>query len=98
MSTSIDFKKIAQAALSRSRSLVPTLLPEGVEKCGEWVTRNPKRNDRSPGSFQINLNSGRWADFAAGDKGGDLISLVAYLDGISQLDAAKKLLALLGGS
>jgi hypothetical protein len=35
--------------------------------------------DQNPGSFSINVRTGRWADFATGDKGGDVISLAAYL-------------------
>jgi len=55
------------------------------------VARNPRRNDRRPGSFKVNLRSGRWADFATGDAGGDLISLRAYLDGIRQGEAARRI-------
>jgi len=57
----------------------------------EWVARNPTRADRHPGSFKVNLRSGRWADFATGDAGGDLISLRAYLDGIRQGEAARRI-------
>jgi len=39
----------------------------------------------------VNLLTGRWADFATGDKGGDPISLLAYLRSISQGDAARLL-------
>jgi hypothetical protein len=53
----------------------------------EYVARNPKRTDRRSGSFKINLMTGRWADFATGDKGGDVISLTAYLHDLSQREA-----------
>jgi hypothetical protein len=43
-----------------------------------------------------NLRTGRWSDFATGDKGGDLVSLVAYLEGCSQPDAARLLGRMLG--
>jgi len=33
-----------------------------------------------------NLGSGRWADFATPHRGGDVVSLVAYLFGLSQVD------------
>ena len=36
------------------------------------------------------------SDFATGDKGGDVGSLIAYLDGISQGEAARLLERLLG--
>jgi hypothetical protein len=54
------------------------------------------RADRTPGSFKINLRSGRWSDFATGAKGGDVISLAAHLFGLSQVAAARKLAAMLG--
>jgi hypothetical protein len=57
----------------------------------EWVARNPTRNDHRLGSFKVNLRSGRWADFATGDCGGDLISLRAYLDGVRQSEAARRI-------
>ena len=64
----------------------------------EAVVRNPTRNDRGPGSFKINLRSGKWADFATPDKGGDVISLAAYLSGLRQTEAARRLADMLGES
>ncbi|TBW39299.1 hypothetical protein EYW49_07380 [Siculibacillus lacustris] len=40
---------------------------------------NPTRTDHRPGSFKVNLRTGRWGDFSTGDKGGDLIALAAFL-------------------
>ena len=40
---------------------------------------NPLRSDAKIGSFSVNLTNGHWADFASDDKGGDLVSLYAYL-------------------
>ena len=48
------------------------------------------------GSFKVNRYNGRWADFATGDKGGDPISLVAYLGNVSQGEAARLLARMLG--
>ena len=84
----IDFTSVACAALHHSERLVPQWLPDGQQCGNEWIARNPKRNDRRLGSFKINLKSGRWADFATGDAGGDLISLYAYLHGLGQTKAA----------
>src|SRR5687768_5503279 len=92
----IDFHKIGAAALPRLPVLVSRWLPGGCRKGSEWVCRNPVRTDRRPGSFKVNLRTGRWADFATGDRGGDVISLAAYLHGLSQADAARKLAAMLG--
>ena len=92
----IDFDQMSRAALSAAQSLVKAWLPDGRRESDEWVARNPTRADRKPGSFKVNLKTGGWADFATGDSGGDLISLKAYLDGLSQLDAAKALAQELG--
>jgi len=71
-------------------------LPDGKREGQEWVARNPKRSDRHLGSFKINLMTGQWADFATGDKGGDVISLAAYLHGLTQPAAAVKISEMLG--
>jgi hypothetical protein len=59
---------------------------------GQARRRRARRSQsaaRRLGSFKINRYNGRWADFATGDKGGDPISLVAYLADISQGGAAR---------
>ena len=53
--------------------------------------RTPTRADSRSGSFSINLNSGRWADFATGDSGANLLQLYAYLRGVGIYDAAADL-------
>lgn len=57
---------------------------------------NPHRSDDSYGSFSINTVSGAWSEFATGDKGGDVVSLVAYLKGYEQGDACRDLAKLFG--
>ena len=89
--STIDFKRIKHAALCQLPDLLQHWLPDGKRLGQEWVARNPTREDRRPGSFKINLTTGRWADFATGDSGGDLISLKAYLDGVSQGEAARRI-------
>ena len=44
----------------------------------------------------MNGYNGGWCDFATGDKGGDPVSLVAYLAGVSQGEAARLLAQMLG--
>jgi putative DNA primase/helicase len=89
----IDFAAINQAAIRSARSLLPELIPGGKFRSLEYIARNPRRDDQRPGSFSINYKTGVWKDFASEDGGGDLISLVAYLRGISQGDAARELAA-----
>jgi hypothetical protein len=96
----LDFGRVNRAALSVLRALLRRWLPGGKFEGREYIVRNPRRADEHPGSFSINVTNGRWADFAAtGDaraRGGDPVSLLAYLDGSSQGDAARKLAAILG--
>ena len=93
----VDIEEVSRAALANLPGLLRAWLPDGVIRNGEWVARNPTRNDRRPGSFLINLETGKWADFATGDKGGDVVSLYAYLHGIGQYEAARRLSEVLGG-
>jgi hypothetical protein len=78
------------------RTLCDQWLPGGSIVGHEYVARNPRRADRSPGSFKINLRSGKWSDFAIHVGGHDLISLAAYLFDMTQGEAARHLAALLG--
>jgi uncharacterized protein (DUF927 family) len=57
---------------------------------------NPSRQDSGFGSFSINTNTGVWADFASDGKGGDVVSLVAYVKGCEQGEACKMLARMFG--
>src|SRR4051812_39060573 len=90
-SAPVSFETIKQAAHPVLPAILRRLLPGGGIQGGEYVVRNPRRHDRTPGSFKIRVTgtrAGAWADFATGDGGGDVISLVAYVDGVSQREAA----------
>lgn len=96
MSGALDFDKINAAALANLSAVLNRLLP-GAKKIGrDVVALNPTRGDKRPGSFRINRFNCKWADFATGDKGGDPVSLVAYLAGVSQGEAARLLAQMLG--
>lgn len=83
----IDFEAVNQAAIDRLPDLLPELLPEGhfhgrEFRCGDLAG--------SPGqSLSVNTDTGVWSDFATGDKGGDPVSLVAAVRGLSQVEAAR---------
>lgn len=87
----IDFARVSDAALARADGVVRGLLPDGRREGAEWVARNPLRQDRRLGSFKVNLHTGKWGDFSTGDRGTDLVSLAAYIAGVSQRDAAIRL-------
>ena len=91
----IDFDAVNRAALTYLPNLVRVWAPGG-KLCGhEWQALNPTRPDKNPGSFSVNIRTVKWADFATADKGGDPVSLAAYLFGTSQADAARALAAAL---
>lgn len=92
----IDFTRINAAAIRALPSLLSRWLPDGHREGHEWVARNPRRTDRHAGSFRVNLNTGKWADFATDDRGGDVVSLAAYLAGTGQAEAAHSLAEMLG--
>ena len=68
----VDFGAINAAALACLSTLVERWLPDGKRVGREWLALNPRRVDRRPGSFKVNLVTGKWADFALDDaRGGD---------------------------
>jgi hypothetical protein len=92
----LDFAAINAAALCELPTLLARWLPAGRVNGREYEARNPRRGDRHAGSFRVNLRTGRWADFATTDKGGDPVSLTAYLFDLSQTEAARRLADMLG--
>ena len=92
----IDFARINEAARLALPALVRRWLPNGRQRGNEYLAVNPTRADRHPGSFSINLRTGRWSDFATGDRGGDPVSLAAYVFNLSQVEAARRLAGMLG--
>lgn len=86
------FKPVATAALARFDVVMDILGLAGGKNSGrEYLPLNPKRDDHKPGSFSINRDKGAWMEGATGDKGGDLISLAAYLWDCSNMEAAERL-------
>ena len=93
-----DFTLVNRAAMAVLPRLLQRWLPNGRIEGNEYVARNPRRSDKHYGSFKINLRTGRWADFACDARGGDPVSLAAYLGGSSQTEAALRLSTMLSMS
>lgn len=87
------FQETHNACLPYLRTFLQRWLPDGQIVGNEYVAKNPTRNDQRKGSFKVNLNTGKWADFATGDAGSTIVSLAAYLSGQSHYEAAKSLLS-----
>ena len=98
MNSRVDFPAVNAAALAVLPSLLARWAPGGVIRGSEYTALNPKRADRRAGSFRVNTRTGKWADFATGDAGGDVVSLAAYLSGTGQVEAARALADELGVS
>lgn len=93
----IDFDGINAAALANMRPFLDRLLPGGKIEGHEYIVRNPRRADRTAGSFKINIKTGRWSDFATGDKGSDPIDLAEFvLGGIGMGKAALEVADIVG--
>ena len=92
----VDFGRVAGAAAAHAETICRRWLGDGRREANEWVARNPRRADHRLGSFKVNLVTGKWGDFATGDRGGDLVALAAFLFELSQRDAAIKLAEMLG--
>lgn len=86
----INFKQIAQRLNNVSADYCKYLLPNGIKRGLSYLCGSV-RGEKGK-SLRICLSgekTGLWADFAAGTKGGDLISLTAAVKNLSQKDAAK---------
>lgn len=84
-----DFKALARQLLNESRDYLPRWFPFGKAVGREFCVGNLAGE---PGdSLKINMNTGKWADFASGDSGLDLISLFAAIRGIKNGEAFTEL-------
>ncbi|OYY74282.1 MAG: hypothetical protein B7Y40_06015 [Gammaproteobacteria bacterium 28-57-27] len=93
----LDFTGIAARAADSIEAVCKHWLPGGKRTGHEWEIGD--RFGNAGQSLKVHLSgtkAGQWADFAAGDSGGDLTSLVAYVEGCAQGEAAQKLAEFLG--
>ncbi|QSA97506.1 hypothetical protein [Methylococcus sp. EFPC2] len=83
------FEAIKAAAIASLEPICRHWLPNGKCSGREWPIGD--RSGADGQSLKVCLEgnkAGVWSDFASGDKGGDAISLVAFVDGGSQGEAA----------
>ncbi len=92
------FAQVKAASCAAIERVLAHWLPGGKRVDGgkEYTAPNPTRADKHSGSLKVNLAKATWCDFATGDKGGDLIDLVRYLDRGTDVEACNKLAAFLG--
>ncbi len=90
----VDFEAVAAAALPVLPALAERWLPGGRHEGAEYVCAS--LSGGAGRSCKVNLRTGKWADFATGERGGDAVSLAAAIAGTSQLEAARRLSEMLG--
>lgn len=78
----------------RIEALCREWIPDGKRQGVWWVCRTPWRDDRSP-SLGVSLTTGRWQDFATGEKG-DMIDLAMRLFNESLSEVVKGFAEMLG--
>lgn len=93
----LDFAEINRAVLADYPDFLQRWIPGGRFRGSEYAPINPKRQDRNPGSFQINWRTGKWSDFATGDGGTTPLSLYTYLTGLPYAEAGYRLAEELNG-
>jgi hypothetical protein len=83
------FQVLGARLLANAAETLAAWLPKGRRQGREWCVGSLAGE---PGqSLKVNIDSGRWQDFATGAKGGDLVSLYAALHGVNQGEALQQL-------
>lgn len=86
----IKWAALKAALLDRIKTLVPAWLPGGKVQGKEYVCGSLSGGAGTSCSINISGEEslGCWSDFSSGEKGGDLISLYAEINGLSMGKAA----------
>jgi hypothetical protein len=86
----LDFEGLNARLIGRCPDLLAEWFPNGKVHAGEFVVGSI--NGEAGNSLKINWRKGGvWADFAAGDTGGDLIELYARINRLEQGEAYKQI-------
>jgi hypothetical protein len=90
----IRFAELASELLKQAGRLLPQWLPDGAQRGHEYVCAGLSGGRGT--SCSINVNTGQWSDFATDEKGGDLLSLYAAIEGLTMGKAALQVARELG--
>jgi phage/plasmid primase-like uncharacterized protein len=86
-----DFALIKQKYRENPIAVLQQLVGQGKIEGSDYVALNPRRKDSKLGSFRIDINTGRFHDFATGDKGGSIIDLAVFVYNCGIVEAARHL-------
>jgi hypothetical protein len=89
-----DFASIKARVAMRADEVVGQHLKDAEKSGDRWFARNPRRIDKTIGSFMVHGSrsprAGSFVDFACGEKG-DAFDLIAYLKGFGYKDRSAAL-------
>jgi len=86
-----DFALIKQRYRENPIAVLQQLVGQGKIEGSDYLALNPRRKDSKLGSFRIDINTGRFHDFATGDRGGSVIDLAAFVCNCGIVEAAQRL-------
>ena len=87
----VNFQELKQQYSKCPIEILKRLVGKGKIEGSDYVALNPRRSDKKAGSFRIDIASGKFHDFATGDRGGGIIDLAAFVYDCDLLTAAQKL-------
>ena len=87
----IDFSEVKKRYREDPIAILKRIIGAGRVEGGDYVALNPRRCDKKAGSFRIDIASGKFHDFATGDRGGSVIDLAAFVFNCDIATAAQKL-------
>jgi putative DNA primase/helicase len=90
----LSIAAVAHAALPHLLELCRRWLPGGRIAGREWICGSLR--GEAGGSCKVNIVTGRWSDFATGEKGGDVVSLAAAIHRLTQREAAIRIAQMIG--
>ena len=91
----MDIKQVAQDAHPHLYSLVSAWL-QGSLRGKNFQALDPTYEDTKLGSFQINVETGVWKNFANGQGGNDAVSLYAYINKMGMKESAEEVAKQIG--
>lgn len=86
----IDYHAVNATLMQDAIGYVSAWLSGGKKVGKEWVCGDLFGGKGE--SLSVSLATGKWSDFATGEKGGDLVSLYAAINGLSMHESAIELL------
>ncbi len=86
-----DFRNIKEKYRENPLPILRELVGQGRIEGNDYVALNPRRNDKHRGSFRIDIATGKFYDFATGDRGGSVIDLAAFVYNCGIVEVAQRL-------